>query len=86
MADETPFTPEQQAERLDAALRCAYEVESIAMHLNAHLPTEPEYLFLRSMVLRILDLNSVAMSALGDDHDRTTLEMLSVIKGGNHGA
>lgn len=38
------------------------------------------------MVLRILDLSSVAMSALGDDHDRPTLEMLSVIKGGNHGA
>lgn len=81
-----PYTPEQQAERLSAALRCAYEVESIAMHLNDHLPTELEYGFLRGMVLRILDLNSVAMSALGDDHDRTTAAMLGVIKGGNHGA
>lgn len=86
MANESIFTPDEQAQRMDAALRCTYEVESIARHLNGNLPNESEYLFLRYMVLRILDLNGVAMSALGDDRDRTTAEMLGAIGGGFHGA
>jgi len=79
MLDKGPFTSEQKAERLSAALQCTYEIESIAIHLNDHLPTEPEYMFLRSLVLRIFDLNSVAMSALDKDQTRTTADMWSVI-------
>ncbi|MCT9810146.1 hypothetical protein N0K08_05850 [Acidovorax sp. Be4] len=82
MANKATFSSEQQAERLGAALRCTYEVESIAMHLNDNLPTEPEYMFLRSLVLRIFDLNSVAMSALDKDQTRTTADLWGVINRG----
>lgn len=86
MANEAPLSNEQKAERLDAALQCAYEIESIAIHLNHHLPTEPEYMFLRSLVLRIFDLNSVAMSVLDKDQVRTTADLWDVIRRGKRGA
>lgn len=86
MANKAPLSAEQKAERLDAALQCAYEIESIAIHLNDHLPTEPEYMFLRSLVLRIFELNSVAMSALDKDQTRATPDMWGVIKRGGRGA
>ncbi len=79
------FTPEQQAERMETALQCSYEVESLARHLNGNLPTEPDYMFLRALVLRICDLNNVVMSVLDGDPGRTMAEMRSVIEGGHHG-
>lgn len=85
MAAKPHFSRDQEAERLGAALRCTYEVESIAIHLNDHLPTEPEYMFLRSLVLRMFDLNSVAMSALDKDQTRTTADMWGVINRGGRG-
>ncbi len=78
------FTPEQQAERLEAALQCSYEVESLARHLNGNLPTEPDYMFLRALVLRICDLNNLIMLVLDGDHGQTTAEMQSIISGGRH--
>lgn len=74
------FTAKQRAERDELALFCTYEIESIGMHLRAHLPTEPEYLFLRSMVLRVIELNSAAMSVLGGEDDRTTEELRRVLE------
>lgn len=76
------FTIEQQAERRDLALQCTYEVEAVTRHLNANLPMEqPEYQHLRALVIRILSLNSVAMSVLDDDDGRKTEEMHSVVEG-----
>lgn len=84
MPTEATFTPEQQAERLETALQCSYEVESLARHLNGNLPTEPDYMFLRALVLRICDLNNVVMSVLDGDQGRTMSEMQIIISGGRH--
>lgn len=81
MPTDTTFTPEQQTERLETALQCSYEVESLARHLNGNLPTEPDYMFLRALVLRICELNNVVMSVLDGDPGRTTAELQSVING-----
>ena len=78
------FTPEQQAERLETALQCSYEVEALALHLNGNLPTEPDYMFMRALVLRIRDLNNVVMSVLDGDAGRTIAEMQNIIHGGCH--
>lgn len=75
------LTLEQKAKREELALFATYEIESVSMHLRDNLPTEPEYLFLHCMVLRILELNSVAMSVLGGEHDRDTAEMRRVVEG-----
>lgn len=75
------FTPEQQAERLHLGLRASYEVDSIAMHMRDNLPAEQEYAYLRALVLRILDLNGVAMSVLGGDEGRSTAEMRRALAG-----
>lgn len=81
MAENATLTGEQQRERLDVAQAAADEIESIAMHLNANLPHEADYLFLRSMVLRIAQLNDVFMWFLdGDDGD--IVEMRDLMKGG----
>lgn len=74
-------TPNLTSQREDLPLLCAYEIESICVHLRDCLPTEPEYLFLRSMVLRIFALNSVAMSVLGGDATRTTEELCFAVDG-----
>lgn len=79
----TTFTPKEQAERKKLALLGSYEIESIGMHLRDNLPTEQEYSYLRCMVLRILDLNSIAMSELGEDDSRETEEMRSVLEVGH---
>lgn len=83
MADTTILTCEQQRERLDVALDATYEIESIAIHLNACMPMEPASLFLRALVVRVLSLNGVVMSALGgeDDSDRSTGEMRRIVEG-----
>lgn len=75
------FTPEQKAEREELALFCAYEIDSIGLHLRDNLPAESEYLYLRCMVLRILELNSVAMSVVGGNAMRQTEVMRSVVEG-----
>lgn len=82
MAAKPHFSKDQETERLDAALRATCEVDAIARHLNANLPMEqPEYQHLRSLVIRIFDLNSVVMSVLGDDDCRSTAEMRGVLDG-----
>lgn len=73
---------QKQAERLEVALHATYEMEAISRHLNVNLPMEqPEYQHLRSMVVRILNLNSVVMSVLGGDDGRSTQEMHDVVEG-----
>lgn len=68
------------------ALHATHEVEMVALHLNRELPVEQsEYLHLRALVVRILDLNSVAMSFLGHDFDRDTEEMRRVVEGFRYG-
>lgn len=73
------FTPEQKAERAELALHAAYEVEMVARHLNGEL--QPEYQHLRALVVRVLKLNSVVMSVLGDDDGRETEDMRRVVEG-----
>lgn len=75
------LTPEQKAKREELALFATYEIEAITTRLRDNLPTEREYLHLRSMVLRVLELNSVAMSVLGGDDSRETTEIRSVVEG-----
>ena len=75
------FTEEQQAERKKLALFGTYEIESIGMHLRDNLPNEQEYGYMRCMVLRILDLNSIATSELDGDMGRDTDEMRRVLEG-----
>ena len=75
------LTPEHKAERDELALFSAYEIEAVARHLKDNLPTELEYVHLRCLVLRILALNSVAMSALGGDDGRKTADMRRVVEG-----
>lgn len=82
MANKTTSATEWHARRMDTALRATYEVDAIARHLNANLPMEqPEYQHLRSLVIRIFDLNSVVMSVLGDDDERSTAEISRVVDG-----
>ncbi len=75
------FTPEQQAERERLALFSTYEIDAIGQHLRGNLPKELEYRHLRCMVLRILELNSVAMSVMGCDDECATEEMRRVVEG-----
>ena len=75
------FTSEQKAEREKVALLGTYEIDSIGLHLKENLPTELEYRHLRCMVLRILELNSVAMSVVGGDDGRETEGMRRVVEG-----
>lgn len=75
------FTPEQKAEREQVALLGTYEIDSIGLHLMENLPTEAEYRFMRCMVLRILELNSVSMSVMGGDDTRETEAMSRVVEG-----
>ncbi len=77
----TPFTAEQQAERQGVALLASYEIESTAMHMANNLPTEPEYLYLRSMVLRVIDLSRVVMSVAGCEVESSTEEMRRIVEG-----
>ena len=67
------IAPWQRAERDELALSCVEEIESISVHLRSNLPNEPEYLFLRSMVLHVIELNSVAMS-VSEHRDQSTNE------------
>jgi len=76
------IAPWQRAERDELALSCVEEIESISVHLRSNLPNESEYLFLRSMVLRVIELNSVAMSVLSGEDDRTTEELRRVLEMG----
>ena len=76
------FTPEHMAEREELALHAACEVEMVARHLNGELPMEqPEYQHLRALVVRVLKLNSVVMSVLGDDDGREIEDMRRVVEG-----
>ncbi len=82
VANKKNSPKEMEAQRLRIALHATYEVDAIARHLNANLPMEqPEYQHLRSLVIRIFDLNSVVMSVLGDDDCRCTAEMRGVLDG-----
>lgn len=78
---EAAFTPKQKAEREQLVLFSTYEIDSIGRHLVENLPTEPEWLFMRSMVLRIIELNSIAMSVTGGDDERKTTDMRRVVEG-----
>ncbi len=72
----------QQAERLEIALDVAFEIDAITRHLNANLPMElVEYQFLRSLVVRILSLNSLSLSVLSGDDGRTTDSMKKILAG-----
>lgn len=77
----TTFTPEQLAERKTLALHATYEVESIVMCMKDNLPKEQEYSYLRCMVKRIYDLNSIAMLELGGDTGQETEEVRRVAEG-----
>ena len=73
---------QEQSERQRAALSATFEMDAIARHLNGELPMEqPEYQHLRSLVVRIQQLNSVVMSVLGDDTDRSARELCTVVEG-----
>ena len=76
------FPAPEKAERQQAALSATFEMDAIARHLNGELPMEqPEYQHLRSLVVRIQQLNSVVMSVLGDDTDRSASELCNVVEG-----
>lgn len=75
------FTPEQKAKREELALFATHEIEAITTHLRDNLPTEAEYGHMRCMVLRILELNSAAMSVLGGEDDVGTAKLRSVVEG-----
>lgn len=75
------MTAEEHAAREEVALLATYEIDAIAMHLRSNLPTEIEYGHLRCMVLRVLELNSIAMSVLGGDDARELKEMRGLVEG-----
>lgn len=77
----TALTSKQKAERDELALLSSYEIDSIGRHLKENLPAGPEYLYLRCMVLRVIELSSVVMSVMGGDDTRKTEEMRSVVEG-----
>lgn len=78
---KTTLTLEQKAKREELALFATYEIEAITTHLRDNLPTEAEYGYLRCMVLRILELNSAAMSVLGGEDDIETAKLRRVVEG-----
>ena len=75
------FTPEEQAQRLNCALEATYEIESISRHLAQNLPNGADQLFMRGLVLRLNELNSIAISVLGSDDSRDTSEMQKILTG-----
>lgn len=75
------FNPEEQAQRLSCALEATYEIESISRHLAQNLPDDADQLFLRGLVLRLNQLNSIAISVLGNDDSRDTNEMQKTLTG-----
>ncbi len=75
------FTPEEQAQRLNCALEATYEIESISRHLAQNLPNDADQLFLRGLVLRLNQLNSIAISVLGNDNSRDTDDMQKTLTG-----
>lgn len=78
-----PFSSEEKAQRLSCALEATYEIESISRHLAQNLPDDDvDQLFLRSLVLRLHQLNSIAMSVLGSDSNRGADEMQKILTGG----
>ena len=62
----TVLTHEQKEERAGLALEATWEIESIAGLLQRELPTEADSMYLKSLVRRLQELNSAAMSLLGE--------------------
>lgn len=62
------------ADRQDIALSASIEIEGIAIfvarELDAIQEQEPEIIAIKNLVLRIKELNSVIMGAVGDEFDK----------------
>ena len=75
------LSTQEKARRLHCALEATYEIDSIARHLAKNLPSDTEQIFYRGLLLRVIELNSLAISVLGDDDSRATSEMNKILTG-----
>ena len=78
------FTKKQEVERMRVALFATYQINALAEHLKGNLPEESEYSFMGPLLARIIELDSVIMSVLGDDRGRSTEEMRGIVEEGRH--
>ena len=72
------------AERVRLAAQATHQIESLLYALRRELNHEdasPDTTLMMSMVIRLKELNSVAMSMLDDDDLRETTEMKDVVWG-----
>lgn len=72
------------AERVRLAAQATHQIESLLYALRRELnqgEDSPDTTLMMSMVVRLKELNSVAMSMLDDDHLRETTEMKDVVWG-----
>jgi hypothetical protein len=84
-SDETAPTVsavEEDPARITIACAATYEADAILRVLRKTLPDIETFLdVFNGMSLRLLELNSVAMSVLGDDSGRLTEEMRTTVHG-----
>lgn len=82
MPTNRSFTAKAQSERLEFALQASYELEVVGRHVNRELQMEgPDYMHLRALAVRIVNLNSVVMSVLGGEDVLKTEDIQKLLEG-----
>lgn len=83
MATNETTTLNDQAARISLAHGASNDIEALVGMMRREIFSEPDQLnaILLNTLMRVRDLNSVVMSVVGGDDDRSTAEMHEVVLG-----